>query len=754
MAQTTAADKIRALIDDANPSESAFVDQCRREYEDDKNRDAIDRKEAEDDHEFVYSSDASVRNQGGKGSQWSQVAWEARKSQNRPILQENRMLMFLQHVNNMGRQNDFKIEVTQADGGNEETTEYFADRIRMIEYESDASTAYDIARENQLSSGRGHLILTTRYRKGTFQQVPVIDAIPDQFSVLWGPHREFDCSDAERCWQIYNITKDQYKRDYPKSAISMSEFDPTVCPADWVGIGPEGQLVQIVKKWQKEYYKETVYMLADRKRGVSESKLQDGDLERLMDAGMLALDEEGLPVTREEDCCRVMIYTLDGVQVLDKEEYIIDEIGIVTQWGLTAVVDGRQRHFSLGNRAKDAQRMVNLYVSNIAYQIGLQARAQIDAPIGGIEAQHLGDWNGTTNAAVRFFNAFDEDGRPLPAPHDIMAEPQIQALVHGYLQEIDAMKALHGIYDASLGARSNETSKIAIEARQQQGEIANYHFVSNEGKARKRYARLLVKMIQALDRPKVGEPLQRSVRSVDGAMKMVTLRHPADAIEADYTFTDAELGINVDMGPSYKSAMDQVNQLDAKMIQFLPPQAALALVPQLMETQNAPNKQVRVEIAKNLVNKLLPGVLPPEEGDEQAVPPQVQQTIQQLQDELQQAHAFAQQQFEENKAKTAELQTKLQIAEMDNSTRIKVAEISAGVKVHDTQVKAAVDIHKENSIDAREILSHDVDRIKTHQQHAHAAEDREYNQSAAVEDREVAREDAREAREMEQEDGA
>jgi hypothetical protein len=765
----TAADKIVAL-QSGSEDESAFIERCRREYEDDKNRDSVDRQEAMDDHAFVYSSDASVRNEGGAGSQWSAEAWSARKAQKRPILQENRMLGFLQHVNNMGRQNDFKIQVTQADNGDEQTTEYFADRVRQIEYESDASTVYGLARENQLSSGRGHYKVGTRYRKGTFQQVPVLEEIPDQFSILWGPHREFDCSDAERCWEIYNITKEQYKREYPRTKISETEFDPSVCPPDWVGLGPEGNLVQIVKKWQKEFYKETVYMLADRVGGVRESDLEDGDLERLIAAGALAmdvkrdkrgkpiLDNDGNPqpepITREEDCCRVMIYTIDGVQILDTEEFIIDEIGIITQWGLSAIVDGRQRHYSLGNRAKDSQRLVNLYVSTLAYQIGSQSKAKIKAPIGSIEPQHANDWAGKTDAAVLYFQAYDEEGKPLEIPQEIQAEPPIQAIVHGYLQAIDAMKAEFGIYDASLGARSNETSKIAIEARQEQGELANYHFVSNEGKARKRCGQLLVKMIQALDRPKEGQALQRTVRGIDNVTRSVTVKHPNAPIEADYAYTDAELGINVDMGPSYKSAMDQVNQLDAKMIQFLPPEAALALVPQLMETQNAPNKAVRVQIAKNLVNKMLPGVLPPEEGEEAAIPPQAQQVITQLQQELQAAHQFAQQQFEENKAKTAELETKLKIAEMDNTTRIKVAEISAGVKVHDTQVKAAVDIHKENSIDNRELLAHDVERIKTHEQREHASEDRDLARAAAVEDREVAREDAKDAREAEKEAAA
>jgi hypothetical protein len=40
------------------------------------------------------------------------------------------------------------------------------------------------------------------------------------------------------------------------------------------------------------------------------------------------------------------------------------------------------------------------------------------------------------------------------------------------------MKAIAGIFDASLGAAGNETSGIGIARRQQQSSITNLHFVT------------------------------------------------------------------------------------------------------------------------------------------------------------------------------------------------------------------------------------------------------------------------------------
>jgi hypothetical protein len=39
------------------------------------------------------------------------------------------------------------------------------------------------------------------------------------------------------------------------------------------------------------------------------------------------------------------------------------------------------------------------------------------------------------------------------------------------------MKSVMGLYDASLGARSNETSGIAIQTRQREGDVSTFNFM-------------------------------------------------------------------------------------------------------------------------------------------------------------------------------------------------------------------------------------------------------------------------------------
>src|SRR4051812_25532560 len=122
--------KAATLASAAAETPAAFLERSREEFATDKQRDAADRAEGMDDHKFTFSSDSTVRSENGTGSQWSNKTFKQRKAKKLPIMQWNRMHIYQQHVENQGRQNDFAIKVSQADGGEKDTAEYYQDRIR------------------------------------------------------------------------------------------------------------------------------------------------------------------------------------------------------------------------------------------------------------------------------------------------------------------------------------------------------------------------------------------------------------------------------------------------------------------------------------------------------------------------------------------------------------------------------------------------------------------------------------------------
>lgn len=86
------------------------------------------------------------------------------------------------------------------------------------------------------------------------------------------------------------------------------------------------------------------------------------------------------------------------------------------------------------------------------------------------------------------------DGAEAPQRQPLDSGPAGGALQEA-LNASDDMKAVIGLYDASLGARSNETSGRAIMARQREGDVSTFHFTDNLNRAIRHTGRVLIDLI-------------------------------------------------------------------------------------------------------------------------------------------------------------------------------------------------------------------------------------------------------------------
>lgn len=86
----------------------------------------------------------------------------------------------------------------------------------------------------------------------------------------------------------------------------------------------------------------------------------------------------------------------------------------------------------------------------------------------------------------------------------------------------DDMKAVMGMYDASLGARSNETSGKAIIARQREGDTSTYDFIKNRNIAVEHGGRIILDLIPRLY---TTERILRCVQE-DGSTYTVPVNQP------------------------------------------------------------------------------------------------------------------------------------------------------------------------------------------------------------------------------------
>jgi len=332
--------------------------------------DGADRSDAQDDVRFC----------AGGENQWDKAALKSRKRAKRPILTWNKCGGFVQQVCNDQRQSKPSIKITPLDEGTPETAEFYQSRIRHIEYESDADVAYDTAMEQAVKCGRGAYKVTTRYKKKSHEQEILIKRIENQFSWLFDPGaREYDRSDADWCFVVSPITKDEHQRRFGKKRDVHLDWDASAQLApEWVGIGGTGEMIMLAEYWLKEHNERTLCLMVD---GSSQWK---DELSPEQLASGIQLDDDQEPTERQEDDITVCQYVIDGVEILDQTEWLGTIFPVIPQWGHEEMVDGVVRTSSLIRPAKDPQRSINLYCSNIAEQIALMPKTPFIAAVGAI----------------------------------------------------------------------------------------------------------------------------------------------------------------------------------------------------------------------------------------------------------------------------------------------------------------------------------------------------------------------------------
>lgn len=662
--------------------------------------DARDRREAEEDVQFADGADLG---------QWSDKAKERRRKRREPILQWNRFPTFIAQVCNDGRQNKPSIRVSALDGAKPATAQVKQDRIRHIEYSCDADIAYDTARRHAVVSGRGFYRVGTEYlpvgdKPGpqSFNQTVTIDPIENQFSVLIDPSaRKYSRKDADWMFVFSWLSKESYERAYGKdTALAASNYfgSGEANPApDWVGVGAAHDQIQVAEYWLKTHTPRALCMLPDASSCWEDELPDDFDPAHILD-------------TRDEDVVTVDQYIIDGVEPLAKTEFPVPLIPIVPVWGEQMVVKGDRCNYSLIRHARDPQRLVNLYVSNIAGECARMGKSMYIAAAGQL-LNFEDDWediNDDPKSAIQY-NAKEVGGTQVPPPRREVYEPPIQALTLGLNQAIDAMKAAMGIYDDSLGATTNEKSGVAIQARKKQTQVSNFHFPDNEARSRKYLGQIVLALIRVLDKG----PKDVPTRTEDGKTRIVRINQPTTDAKtgepAQYDFAEGSDDIAVATGPSYTSerqeAADSYGQIAAADKNFMVWAGDL-----FFRTLDMPGADL---IADRYEKMLPPALKPPDPNGAQAAQ-QNAAAVQQLQAQhgqlTDQVHNLSQ----ALETKQAEQQARIQIAQMQEETKVTLAQLDRATKLAIAEIETKAQSAARASADAFAAQQSMMDRAHEH----------------------------------------
>lgn len=567
--------------------------------------------------------------------QWPDQIWQQRQQERRPCLTINKLTGVIRQVVNDARMNRPATKVQPVDSGaDKETAEVLSGLIRQIEVSSDADVAYDTAVECAVSGGFGYWRINTDYALNSFDEDSVkaagqaifdqnlfIRAVPNQFSIYGDPDSDkADSSDWMTAFVVDLMKEEQFEEKYP--GAEKTDFKGI----DWQGVNSpwrDGEIIQLAEYWKREkaIKKALMVQMPDMEDIPGDVVVMFADefaknKELVLSAGGQIISERAISTYA------VKQYTLNGAEVLSTVDWPGAYIPIIPVYGDEVNLEGKRHFKSLIRDAKDAQQMFNYWRTSATEMVALAPKVPFIGKKGAFNVDTQ-KWS-TANTHSHAYIEYDGDIKPERADFSNIPSGMLQEAMNA----ADDIKAITGLYDASLGARSNETSGVAINARAREGDMSTFHFIDNLSRAIRHSGRVLVDLI-----PKVySTPRITRILGEDGDSDEVQLNQQFnDEKSGELRIHDVRTGrydVVVTAGPGFTTRREEAaSQMMELLRQF--PESAPYIGDLLAKNLDWPGAD---EIAKRMER-----MLPPEVRDENGqIPPQVQQQMQQMQQMLQQ----------------------------------------------------------------------------------------------------------------------
>lgn len=659
-------------------------------------------KRIRDRFEYAIKEWRDIRTEGQKdvrflaGDPWDDKEKAERRSEGRPAMVFDELNQYINQLINEVRMNPHAVKVTARGSGDlDKQAEVRADIIRDVEYESTAKAAYLCGFENAASRSYGYWRITRKYvDDNSFEQKLCIKRIPNADNVVFDPDfTEADASDIKYSYVLRQMSHDEFKLKYPKAeVVDFSSEVMQLVPA-WI----KDREIQVAEYWEVDTTPVELYLIQDASGATQVIK---GDEWKQM---VKIAEENGVALgftmlkKRKSDNRKITQYITNGIEILETNDWDGKWIPIIGVFGKEMYVDygkGPERILmSLIRLARDPY-MFYCYLRTCEAE---ESAMTPKVPFLGVEGQfegHEDEWGSVGKSPIAFLQykaqTNNTGANVLGPPTRQPFQPNFAAYEMAAEAAKRAIQAAMGITNLPTAAqRQNDKSGVALERISSQQQKGSYHFIDNFLMSLEHSGRI---MNDLLDKT-YDTARDVGTRKADGQYNVTRLNDPTDEKAVDITGDPHDVTIST--GPSTESQRTEAADF-AETLAKVP--GVFPLIGDLI-TKLRNLGPIGEEIAK----RLTPPQFAVEDGQE-PLPPQAIQKMQQLKQQTDQLHAYAQklegelnEAKQKEQAKVVDNDFKVKIAKMDNETKIAIAEINA--KVQDvlfrieTQLKAWQDAH-------------------------------------------------------------
>ena len=415
------------------------------------------------------------------GNPWDDRERRAREKANRPVLTFDELGQYINQVVNDVRANPVAVKFSPIGmGASDESAQFYGDKMREVEYRSNAQVHYTTAFENACQRGFGYVKVTTRWEHDRSANQEVwLEGFPNPELVTPDPDSIMPDSSDQRCCVIRQpYTHDEFRRRFGDKAKIQSFGREHIRQAkQWIDINS----VYVGEVWQLTMQAENLVVVmlpgAEEPQGFFESELKAQPL------------PEGATVitTRKADVPKVRQYLTNGLEILDTREWAGKYIPVVSCFGKILYLEdgagGTERRLAgMVRLARDPFMLYCYYRATEAEIVSMTPKFPWFIYRGALDVNELAKLRKANREPVAVIQVETNvlglpPGQIPPYPQRNPYEPPIAAL------EVGAESARRGI-QAAMGfsplptdaQRLNQKSGVALKRIEQGGERGSFHF--------------------------------------------------------------------------------------------------------------------------------------------------------------------------------------------------------------------------------------------------------------------------------------
>jgi hypothetical protein len=606
--------------------------------------------------ELVQSNEKDERNKAReckifvtkKNGQWEDKVWRLWGNLGRPRYTYDRVTPILDAIVGELEQNEFSAKVAPAGGeATKDTATLLDSLVRAIQGWSDARFTYKKIARNLSTTGFDCCRVIHDHRdENSFDQDLIIKYIPNSIDRVWfDPNsEEQDRSDAEWCIILQALTKEQYKKKWPKGKGE--------------GVGVDRQLDYYYNKREVVVVGELLYKKRTKRTMV---QMNNGAVYD-KDESSQVLDDlalKGVTVVKERVADDITVFSriFDGTDWLeDEKKTVFSLLPVIPFYHCFEVIEDKLTWRRIVEKLMDPQRILNYAVSRKIEEGALAPRTKIamtNKQLEGHDAQ-----NSKLNTSPAPILVYNNDPDAKTPPYILGGANQVNpSLAETAIEAAANIEAITGMYAASLAKNPGVQSGIAIEMQQNKGDTGNSSFYVDMAKGITYLCEVLLD-----GAPKVYDTTRDVVLlNADGSTEVKTIN---DVVEDEQSGQMVEVNnlagnysVECTMGPMFRNKMEQANAAMLELAGVLPgvlessadiftrniaapgmDQVSERVRTQLFESGQIPVDQMTEEEKQILAQRQ-------QQAAEQAnqVDPITQQTLQTLAAQQQEATAKAQQ---------------------------------------------------------------------------------------------------------------